>query len=63
METSEKAELVREGKHEDTYVILPGQLLMFECDLGTTGVAGRYRLTLEYKIERLTPAGEEVKNP
>jgi len=62
METSENVELVREGKHEDTYVILPGQNLKFECDLGATNVAGRYRLTLEYKIERLTTAGEGKEN-
>jgi len=62
METSENVELVREGKHEDTYVILPGQNLKFECDLGATGVAGRYRLTLTYKIERLTTAGEGKEN-
>ena len=62
METSEKAELVREGEHVDTYILLKGQNLQFTCDLGMTSVAGRYRLTLNYKIERLTPAGEEVTN-
>lgn len=50
---TENAELVREGEHEDTYILLEGQNLRFECDLGTTSVAGRYRLTLSYRIEKL----------
>ena len=59
---SEKFELVRAGSREDTYILLEGQNLKFECDLGMTSVPGRYRLKLTYKIERLPPTGEEV-NP